>query len=61
MWNVKAKVILVIAGANETTTKSSTKYLNSITRRGDDKKLQKAAILSTAHKLRKVQNIQHVK
>jgi len=54
MWNVKAKVILVKAGATGTTSKSFTKYLNSIPGRGDDKKLQKAAILSTAHKLQNV-------
>jgi hypothetical protein len=70
MWNVKAKVILVTAGTTGTTSKPFTKYLNSILvpGRGDDKKLQKAAILSTEHKLRNVrctnvtlQNIQHVK
>jgi len=68
MWNVKANVILVTAGATGTTSKSFTKYLNSIPGRGDDKKLQKAAILSTAHKLRNVrytnvtlQNTEHVK
>ena len=51
MWNVKAKMIPVIAGATGSTSKSFTKYLNSIPGVGDDKKLQKTAILITAHKL----------
>jgi hypothetical protein len=54
MWNVKAKIISVIAGASGTISKSFTKYLNSIPGRGDDKKLQKTALLSTAHQLRNV-------
>jgi hypothetical protein len=68
MWNVKAKVIPVTAGATGIISKSFTKYLNSISRTGDDKKLQKSAKLSTAHKLQNVrctnvtlQNIQLVK
>jgi hypothetical protein len=54
MWNVKTKVTPVKIGATGTTSKSFRKYLISIQGKHDIKELQKAAILSTAHVLRKV-------
>jgi hypothetical protein len=54
MWNVKARVIPVIIGATGTVSKSFRKYVNNILGNHDVKELQKAAILGTAHILRKV-------
>ena len=54
MWNVKARVIPVIIGATGTISKSFRKYVNDIPGNHDVKKIQKAAILGTAHILRKV-------
>ena len=54
MWNVKAKVIQVITGATGTISKSFRKYVSNIPGKHEVKKLQKAAILGTAHILRKV-------
>jgi len=54
MWNVKAKVIPVITGATGTISKSFRKYVSNIPGKHEVKKLQKAAILGTAHILRKV-------
>ena len=54
MWNVKAKVIPVIIGANGTISKSFRKYLSNIPEKHEVKGLQKTAILGTAHTLRKV-------
>jgi len=53
MWNVKAKVILVITGVTGTISKSLRQYLRNILRKHKIKKLKKA-ILCTAHKLREV-------
>ena len=50
MWNVKTKVIPVIIGATGTISKSFKKYVSDI----PGKHEQKAAILGTAHTLRKV-------
>ena len=54
MWNVKAKVIPVIAGATGTISKSLRRYLNNVPGKHEIKELQKTDILSTAHILRKV-------
>ena len=54
MWNVKAWVILVIIGATGTISISFSKYVSDVTGNHDVKQLQKIAILSTAHILRKV-------
>ena len=54
MWNVKARVIPVISGATGTISKSFRKYVSDVTGNHDVKELQKIAILSTAHILRKV-------
>jgi hypothetical protein len=54
MWNVKAKVIPVITGATGTISKSFRKHVSKIQGNHDVKKLQKTAILGTAHMLRKV-------
>jgi len=54
MWNVKSKVIPVITGATGTISKSFRKYVNNIPGNYEVKKLQKTAILGTAHILRKV-------
>jgi hypothetical protein len=54
MWNVKTKVIPVIAGANGTISKSFRKYVSNIPGNHEVKQLQKTAILGTAHILRKV-------
>jgi hypothetical protein len=53
-WNVKTKVTPVLIGATETISKSFRKYLSSIPGKHEIKELQKAAILGTAHTLRKV-------
>jgi hypothetical protein len=54
MWNVKTKVIPVIIGATGTISKSLRKYVSNIPGKHEVKELQKTAILSTAHTLRKV-------
>jgi hypothetical protein len=54
MWNVKTRVVPVIIGATETIAKSFRKYESDIPGNHDIMKLQKTAILGTAHKLRKV-------
>ena len=54
MWNVKTKVIPVIIGAAGTIPKSFRKYVSNIPGKYEVKELQKTAILSTAHILRKV-------
>ena len=54
MWNVKTKVIPVIAGANGTISKSFRKYVSNIPGNHEVKQLQKTVILGTAHILRKV-------
>jgi hypothetical protein len=54
MWNVKTKVTPDIIGATGTISKSFRKYLSGIPGKHDTKELQKTAILSTAHILRKV-------
>jgi hypothetical protein len=54
MWNVKTKVLSVIIGATGTISKSFRKYVSNIPRHHEVKELQKAAILDTAHILRKV-------
>jgi len=56
MWNVKAKVILVrvMTGATGTISESLRQYLSNKPGKYEIKKLQKTAILGTAHILRKV-------
>jgi hypothetical protein len=54
MWNVKAKIIPVIIGATGTISKSFRKYVSNIPGNHRIKKLQKRAVLGTAHILRKV-------
>jgi len=54
MWNVKTKVIPVIIGATGTIPKAFRKYESNIPGNHEVKKLQKTAILGTAHILRKV-------
>ena len=54
MWNAKTKVIPVIIGATGTISKTFRKYVSNIPGNLEVKELQKAAILGTAHVLRKV-------
>ena len=54
MWNVKTKVMPVIIEATGTISKSFRKYVSNIPGNHEVKELQKRAILSTAHILRKV-------
>jgi len=54
MWQVKTRLIPVITGATGTISKSFRKYVSDIPGNHDVKELQKAAVLSTAHILRKV-------
>ena len=54
MLNVKPKVIPVITGATGTISKSFRKYASNIPGKHEVKKLQKTAILGTAHIIRKV-------
>jgi hypothetical protein len=54
MWNVKTKVIPVLIGATGTISKLFRKYVSNIPGSYEVKKLQKTAILGTAHILRKV-------
>jgi hypothetical protein len=54
MWNVKTKVIPVIIGTTGTISKPFRKYVSNVPGNHKVKELQKTAILSTAHILRKV-------
>jgi len=54
MWKVRAELIPVVIGATGTISKSLRLYLSNILGKHEIKELQKAAILCTAHKLRKV-------
>jgi hypothetical protein len=54
MWNIKIRVIPVIIGATGTISKLFRKYVSNIPGNHKFKELQKRAILSTAHILRKV-------
>ena len=54
MWNVKRKMITVIVGASATISESFRKYVSNIPGKHEVKELQKTAISSTAHILRKV-------
>ena len=54
MWNVKAKVIMVIIGATGTISKSLGQCLSNIQGKHEIKELQKTGILSTSHTLRDV-------
>jgi len=54
MWNVKTKVIPVIIGATGNVSKLFRKYVNNMPGKHEVKKLQKTAILGTAHIFRKV-------
>ena len=54
MWNVKTKVIPVLKGATGTISKSFGKYASNIPGKYVVKKLQKTAILGTAHIIRKI-------
>jgi hypothetical protein len=49
IWNVKAKVILVIIGTTGTISKSLRQYVSNIPGKHEMKELQKTAILGTAH------------
>jgi uncharacterized protein YycO len=49
MWSVKAKVTPVIKGSTGTTSKTLRQYLSNISEKHEIKKLQKTAILCTAH------------
>jgi hypothetical protein len=52
MWNVESKVIPVIIGATRTISKSFRKYVSNVPGNQKVKKLQKTAMLGTAHILR---------
>jgi hypothetical protein len=54
MWNVKTRVVPVIIEATGTISESFRKYVSNIPENHEVKALQKTAILSTAHILRKV-------
>jgi hypothetical protein len=54
MWIVKTRVIPVIIGTTGTISKSFRKYVRTIPANHEVRELQKTAILSTAHILRKV-------
>jgi hypothetical protein len=54
MWNIKTNVIPVITGATGTISKSFRKYLSHIPGKHEIKNLQKTAVLSTEHVVRKV-------
>jgi hypothetical protein len=54
MWNVRAKVIPVIMGANGTISKSLQQYQSNIAEKHEIKELQKTAISGTVHILWKV-------
>jgi hypothetical protein len=54
MWNVKTRLKPVIIGATGTISKSFRKYVRNVPGNREVRELQKAAILGTAHILRKV-------
>ena len=54
MWKVTTRVIPVITRATGTISKSFRKYVSNIPGNREVKKLEKTAILSTAHIFRKV-------
>jgi len=54
MWNVKAKVLPVIIGATGTILKLLGLYVSNMLGTNKIKKLQKTAVLGTAHILQKV-------
>ena len=54
MWNVKTKVIPVIIRATGTISNTFRKYVSNVPGKHEVKKLQKTAILGTAHIIRKV-------
>jgi hypothetical protein len=54
MWNINSKVMPVIIGVNETSSKSFRKYLNNILGKHEIKNLQQRAILGIEHILQKV-------
>ena len=54
MWNVKARVIPVITGATESTSKSFIKYMSNVPENHEVRELKKTAIFGTAHILQKV-------
>ena len=54
MRNMKANVIPIITGATGTISKSLRQYLSNIPGKHEIKKFEKAAVLGTAHILRKV-------
>jgi len=54
MWNVKTQVIPVIIGATGTISKPFIKSVSNIPGKHGVQELQKTAILSTAHTLRKI-------
>jgi len=54
MWNVKAKLIPVITGANGNISTSFTQYLGNIEGKHEIKVLQKTAMMGTAYLLQKV-------
>jgi hypothetical protein len=54
MWNMKAKVIPVIIGANGNISKSLRQHRSNIPGKNEIKELQKPATFGTAHILRKV-------
>ena len=62
MWNVKTKAIPVIIGATEAISKSLAHYLSSIPGKHEIEELQKVAIFSAAHILKKITDVkvQHI-
>jgi hypothetical protein len=54
MWNVKTRAIPVVIGATGILSRSFRKCVSDIPGNHDVKKLQKTAILGTAHILRKL-------
>jgi len=53
MWNVKAKPIPLITGANRNISKSFTQYLGNTAGKHEMKELQKTAMLGPAYLLQK--------
>jgi hypothetical protein len=60
MWNIKTRVTPVITGATGTISKSFRKYVSNGPGNHEVRELWKAAILGTAHVLRKVKIKQSV-
>jgi hypothetical protein len=54
MWNIKAKLISVIRGANGNISQSFTQYLGNTAGKHEINELQKTAMLGTAYLLQKV-------